>query len=617
MPSHFVLRDGYVDVYATPAEVEAMAAEVVTLSLTGRTLGSLRTFFDAQGHRPSEGHWVALYAIAGTMQAMLEGRCPPKVHLSPCDPGVGKSRTVIHFARELAADPAYRDAGMIVSVFTIAEARAMAAALQDIRGSLCVLTSDEEANAMGGALANEAQVLLTTQSRLGKLTTDRLFGSVSAFHYQGAARVCRVWDESVLPGSVVVAGADDVMRMAAGLRRFSPALVATLYAFAAELLTADDGAAIDVPDFDAAGGRTLDDLVDYLVETGTPARTEDRTTALTLRHVATRRVRVRRDGLSGSALLTFREEMAPDLLPMLVLDASGRVRATYPLWQESRNAIVTLPAAVRDYGPLKVRVWKTSGAKSGWARNGDRLAAGIVNTILAKPAEDWLVVVHKPNPITGDPEKAITAKLPAEVRARVAFTTWGKHLGLNAWADVPNVILAGTIFYPASHTTALHHLCAGIPVVDGLADRAEITRTEMGEHRHLLLQAICRGRARRSDGDRCQPMTAYVIASPRSGIAAQMPDVFPGCTVETWEPVPVEAKGKLAEAIGWLKEAFKGGRSEVTYAEVYGAVGILKAHFSARVAKTDAWRATIDALGAEVVRGARGALTVRVLPAEV
>ncbi|MGI4976927.1 MAG: hypothetical protein ACRYG6_08300 [Janthinobacterium lividum] len=520
----------------------------------------------------------------------------------------------MHFARELVADPAYRGAGMIVSVFTIAEATAMAEALGDIRGRLCVLTSDDAANAMGGATANEAPILITTQSRLGRLTADRPFGSVSSFFYQGAPRSIRVWDESVLPGSTIVIGADDLMALGSGLRRFSPVLITALYAFASQLLEAEDGVAVDVPDFGAGGGTTVDDLVAHLTDTGTPNRTRDRETALGLQAVNGRRVRVRRDGFSGSAVLTFREELPPDLLPMLVLDASGRVRETYALWQASRNAIVQLPSAVRDYGPLTVKVWKTSGSKSGWEKNGARLIEGIVATVETKPAEEWLIVVHKPNAAIGDPEAAIRAKLPATVRDRVSFTTWGRHTGVNAWADVPNVILAGTLFYPASHLTATHHLCANLPVEDGLVGRAEVAHTERGEHRHLLLQAICRGRVRRCDGDRCQPMTAYIVASPKSKIAAEVPRVFPGCTIATWEPLKVEATGKLRDAVRWLTAAIEGGRTELTYAEVYRAIGLTKTNFAQRIAKADAWAAAITGLDAEVVRGPRGALMVRLLP---
>ena len=539
------------------------------------------------------------------------GRCPAKVYLSACDPGVGKSETVTHFARALAAS-SNRDVGMVISAFTIAEVSALARKLQGIRTSMCVLTSDATANALGGADANDAQILLTTQNRLGRLTEDRPFGSVTAFYYQGQPRAVRAWDKSLLPGSPVVIGADDLIGMASRLRGLSPALVKALYAFGANLLALDHGAAVDVPDFATLCSVSLSDVTDRLAaNNGTVERSRDRETAQALVTITGRRVRVSRDGLSGSAMLTFREEMPADLPPMLVLDASGRVRETYALWEASRQSIVRLPSAVRDYSPLTVKVWKASGSKSGWEKHSGRLVDGIVATIMSRPEESWLVVTHRPNSAVGDTERAIRAKLPSEVRGRVAYTTWGQHCGVNDWCDRPNVILAGTLFYPNSHLTALHHLCADLPVEDGLAGPELVRQTERGEHRHLLLQAICRGRVRRSDGSRCQPMTAYVIASPRSGLAGELPTVFPGCVVEAWSPLTEEATGKVREAIRYVQDAFAAGRAEVSYTEVYAALEIHKVNFSARVTKVPAWKAAIDELGAEIVRGSRGALFVR------
>ena len=594
--------------------IPAVLASGPVQSLASRSIASLRTFFATRGHRPSQDHWRALEALAATMQDMAEGTAEPRIFLSACDPGVGKTRTVVHFARGLVASPAHGSVGMLVCVCTIAEAMALAAALQDIRDSLAVVTSDAAANALGDAIPAAAQVLITTQNRLGRLTEDRPFAAATGFHYLGQPRAVRVWDESVLPGKAYVIGADALMSMASRLRTLCPDMVAKLYAFGAAMLALDDGAAVEVPEFEASGGTTLAEVVAFLSsDNGTEGHARDRETAAALQVVAGRRVRVRRDGLKGSAVLTFREELPTDLPPMLVLDASGRVRETYALWQASRRTLSVLPAAVRDYGPLTVKVWRTSGSKSGWARNRDRLVDGIVATIASKPEEEWLVVVHRASGTLGDTEHAIRAKLGADTAARVRFTTWGRHTGSNDWVDVPNVILAGTLFYPGSHLTALHHLCADIPVEDGLVDLQEVRGTEQGEHRHLMLQAICRGRVRRSDGNRCQPMTAYVVASPRSGIAGELATVFPGCSVEAWNPLGVTAKGKTREAVEFLTEALTGGRTEVSYSEVYGALGMQNDNFK-RIAKHPAWMLAVTELGAEVIRGVRGALFVRLLP---
>lgn len=75
----------------------------------------------------------------------------------------------------------------------------------------------------------------------------------------------------------------------------------------------------------------------------------------------------------------------------------------------------------------------------------------------------------------------------------------------------------------------------------------------IGEHGHLILQALCRGRVRRCDQSRCPPTNAYLIASKRSGIAEQLPKIFPGARVEPWRPVRKALTGKVAEAITYIQ----------------------------------------------------------------
>jgi hypothetical protein len=131
--------------------------------LAKHALTTLRTYFDTAGHHPSGPHWLALAAIAETMEAMAKGLCLPKVFLSAVDPGVGKSQTVVHFARALMASPAHQNVGMIICVGRIKEAVDLAHELAGGKQHVAVLTSDTDANALGSADTRDAQVLITTQ----------------------------------------------------------------------------------------------------------------------------------------------------------------------------------------------------------------------------------------------------------------------------------------------------------------------------------------------------------------------------------------------------------------------------------------------------------------------
>src|SRR6476646_2920637 len=97
--------------------------------------------------------------------------------------------------------------------------------------------------------------------------------------------------------------------------------------------------------------------------------------------------RIRRENRNGPTMLTYRDTLPDDLAPLLVLDASARVRQTYRWMEQHRGSVVRLTPATKNYEPLTIHTWQTSGSKSGFGTNGDVLTKGIADTILTKPDE--------------------------------------------------------------------------------------------------------------------------------------------------------------------------------------------------------------------------------------
>src|SRR6201982_3750477 len=93
--------------------------------------------------------------------------------------------------------------------------------------------------------------------------------------------------------------------------------------------------------------------------------------------------------------------------------------------------------------------------------------------------------------------------------------------------------------------------------VQGGIDPAMEKDVTIGEHRHLVLQALCRGSVRKCQGDMCAPCNAYIIAAPRSGIPEALPAIFPGCRVVKWQPVKKELRGKVKDAVEFVVDWFK------------------------------------------------------------
>jgi hypothetical protein len=300
-------------------------------------------------------------------------------------------------------------------------------------------------------------------------------------------------------------------------------------------------------------------------------------------------------------VLDYRETLPPDLAPMVILDASGRVRETYRDIEAGRGTLVRLRTARKDYSPLTVHVWRTGGGKTAFTKSGATLAAGIAKTIDTRPAERWLVVCHRPDSRVGNVADAVRELLTATPADNVSFITWGSHSATNEYADVPNVILAGTLFYRGSHYEALKRLAAGRPASAGAVTPTEMRDTALGEHAHLILQALCRGAVRKCDNERCHPANAYIIASARSGIAEALPDIFPGCRVVSWSPMPKPLAGDVAETCDyverWAKTAKPG--DTLLFQVVRRDLGISANRFKDTVRRSAPLHFTLADLGVE------------------
>ena len=131
-------------------------------------MAALKDYFAGRQHAPSEAMWVALRAVAETMEGMAEGRCPPLIHLSSLDPGVGKTTTVICFLRALLASEAHTDVAALVCVRRKDQIEAIVKEADLDPADFAVLTADEALNRLGCGSPSKARVLFTTHGMIEK-----------------------------------------------------------------------------------------------------------------------------------------------------------------------------------------------------------------------------------------------------------------------------------------------------------------------------------------------------------------------------------------------------------------------------------------------------------------
>ncbi len=500
---------------------------------------------------------------------------------------------------------------MVICLGRLSQVRDMAKALSLPEGSLAVLTSDAACNALSAAAVNEAPILLTTQQLIERRTHGSRFADTAAFYYKDAPRAVRVWDEAIEFGAPITLLWSDIAGLSRTAMAISPKFAKALFAFAGTVQGLEMGAEIAVPDFETDHGISWRDVEAGLA--GSDGSSLEIRAASNLRALNGNIARAYLENERGAVALSYEQRIPDDIRPILVLDASIRVRQTYLDMETHRGGFVRLPDAVKDYADLRLHIWQTSGAKSAFAKRGAEIVQGVVNTILTKPDRTWLVVTHKAGSRVKDVEAAVRSALPVNVRPRVSFLTFGNHMATNDHADVENVILAGQFFAPLSLYAAMTHAAQGRPVAGGLVSSAEIEATKRGELADVTLQAVCRGRCRKSVGSKAMAMDAYIIASPKSGIPAAVSSIFPGCQVAKWEPFRKELKGNTKLSVQYVAQALEAGRTAVPYAEIREALHLSSSNFTKHVSDTDDWRNAVVGLGCEIHRGARRALSVRVV----
>jgi hypothetical protein len=251
-------------------------------------------------------------------------------------------------------------------------------------------------NALGrGADKGNARILFMTHAQVMLRTRyTRSFEAVAALHYQGRPRDVRVWDESILPAQPLTVSRRLIGSLAFYLGRLARGLADDLEDLSPILRAKEHGELYALPDLGTKHDVSLNDALRVLPKDD---ETIQATTALwTLFGTV---VTISKDGgNAGETVLDNADTIPDDLKPMLVLDASGRVRATYEQWKRGRGDICSLAVVTKDYAPLETYVWKRAGSQYAFdnPKVADEIVDGVAAEIITRPDQEWLVVHLKP-----------------------------------------------------------------------------------------------------------------------------------------------------------------------------------------------------------------------------
>lgn len=556
--------------------------DTASADLTTSTMNEVVNTLHHYGQDPSHNHLDALHSVIQTMADMAEGTAERRVYVSSLDPGMGKTTSLIVFLQQLMRSHRHHDAAVLVCLSRKAEIERIVEDTGLDEVDFAVLTRDEEVNALSSTPVCEARVLFTTQQMLLCQLRGGRFETCSTFHYQGMPREVRVWDEAMEPGQVVMLSSDDIGGLLGFLRRLSADFADEVDRLMDRLRKADIGSLIRFPTLDT---EVLQRAVAILGDDWKAAHVE------ALAELSGQQVRLCSGWGNQRVAVLSRTVLPEDLAPVLVLDASARVRETYKLWAETRGGVAFLPSATKDYSPLTIHVARKGAGKSSWGQNGPALAKTVAEMRNRRPGERCLIVHHKADKHLDTPDLVSTAIGP-DALVDTSFLHWGMHQATNEYADVPVVILAGTFNLPPSQYLGLAHASLGLPMNKKLPEGVE-KRVALGEHGHAIVQAVGRGVTRGCSGGQCLPGEVYIIAAAGSGIEDALQDWFPGATVRRWYPAERPAlTGKVAKAAACIEQRLEEDPTgPILFQEVMDHIGCAnRSNFNRTIRRHDLFR---------------------------
>ncbi|WAT18192.1 hypothetical protein OZN62_01030 [Aurantiacibacter sp. MUD11] len=563
-------------------------------SLSASAYSLLSTFFSENGSSLHGDHEQALKSFLNTLEQGLNGELPASYYLLSLDPGMGKTAACAAFLR------AWREAGykpassILVGVSTIDELKFFAAASGLPSYDFGVLTSEEEANALGqpSDLHGEARVLFTTQQMIRSRTKGKDFADASEFHYQERPRLLRLWDEDILPSAGVVLRRDTLFGLVAPLRPEFPEFVRALEDFAASLGEGQVGQVIKVPfDLTLSSGQAY-------VASRQIATEHERNALEHLILMAGADMLLQHSDRYGLELVGSTPALPADIAPLVVMDASGRVRTTYQLWEENRGDLVRLPGASNDFQQLNVHLWKRPAGKDALRSSGsrDEIAAAIADALARDPDGEWLILSYKDS--LDDLARAVERFRSPSHTPKLHWLHWGRHRATNAFRDINNIVIVGQNAYRPADYLGLTLAASGLPLRSNSPHDTAATRE--GEYRHHLLQAACRASVRKASGGLAGQCNAFVITS--QGNAEQMLEtVFPGHNLIRWQE-DEPANGQVAQAIAYLQQVVDHDEfEEMSKQALREALGIRAAsNLRQNVLDTERFRRFLAANGLEM-----------------
>jgi len=517
--------------------------------------------FAQYSHTPSPDQLNAVLAIQNTLTLMLSGMATPKYYLSSLDPGMGKTTAILAWLGALLERrEAYDNQGVMIALDRLDEIERYIDDGRIPQDCYSVLVGEGEAlndRGLGVNGRNNALILYTTKSQIRKRCQSRNFNDVMAFHYNGQPRKVKIWDESFSIGKEIILNPYDFGRLFTPLNNVSSVLSDAVRQVVDEIIGRKNGDTYLMPELPSFS----DDLQHEVIWESS----KDKELAELLWTLSGQLVSIRMNK-NRQVVVDCVPSIPDDFAPCLILDASARLKATYALQADKRNDIVRLRESKKSYRNLEVQVWAKASGKQILKHMGTVLPE-VIALITDRPTEQFLIILHKDHkePVS----KALSKQLTTAEQEQMSYCTWGRHTATNEFSDIANIIMLSPYQFPDYAYEATTRAATVMTTANGKPDKEHVSSVKRGEILSNILQAVNRGKVRKSEGDTCPPCRLWLITHPNTGIATDLPIIFPWCTVKPWKLKTVHlATKKQRSTFAHIQVLIKQGVSLVLAATV-------------------------------------------------
>lgn len=534
-------------------------------ALVSKVISRVGAKFAEWGHHPSPEHMASLSEIARCMFAMyysdravIETLYPGFDNLLllshlPC--GMGKTTTLIESVRALIEQDHKADCGFIIMLSRLDQILEYRDKLGLSENDYSVVTGNRDYNKHGNPYPRNARVLFTTQQMLESYVFNkgrgmRKFADIDEYHYKGKPRQVRVWDEAMLPATILTVTRRQIMSIINDISHVKGGMDNELDDFSMSLAGRKNGELIVMPDL-TKYNHALEAVLDA-VKTIDMRRTVETLYSLSGLVVRVKREKEDKEGRNQTTI-QYADILPQDLAPTLILDASGLERKMYTFWAEHRKGLKFIESPRKTYEGFTIHHWDYGAGKlSHWMHGKYKdIALGVAKTIDEIPKAKKILVVHfnKESIKNIDMAKEIMERLTTPFDAdRIRFITWGSHTASNDYSEFEVVILAGLLEYNNAQYEA-HGLAAKKQDVAIPLTPDEAYDIRIGELTHHVMQAACRGKVRHAIGSNCPPSChLFAIYASRAKGESRLPgkdlltQIFPGSVYHEWIPLAAELK---------------------------------------------------------------------------